>query len=139
MSRTGAPSFCAWRTREFINTVQREPRSTGESDSSAARANSSISILSDFAKLWRKEPQPEEQASLRNTPLITPSLMCRHFISCPPISITKSVPGRTKSAAFACATVSTSPTSTPKAAFISFSPYPVTPLPLIVMPSGISE
>ena len=122
MSSIAAPSFCAWRTREFMKTVQREPRSTGLRDCSAARANSSISMLSDFAKLWRKEPQPEEQASLRNTPSMTPSLMRRHFISCPPMSMTKSAPGSTKPAARACATVSTSPTSMPKAACISFSP-----------------
>ena len=38
MSSIAAPSFCAWRTREFMKTVQREPRSTGLRDCSAARA-----------------------------------------------------------------------------------------------------
>ena len=35
-----APSFCACLTDEFMNTVQREPRSTGWSELRAAWVNS---------------------------------------------------------------------------------------------------
>ena len=63
MSRTSAPSFCACFTEEFMNTVQRVPRSTGDSDSMAMRAKERTSVPMVCAKVWRKEPQPEEQAS----------------------------------------------------------------------------
>ena len=43
MASTGAPSFCACLTEEFINTVQREPRSTGLSAKRPSLAKSAIS------------------------------------------------------------------------------------------------
>ena len=42
MFSTVAPSFCACLTEEFMNTVQREPRSTGRSAKRPSFANSSI-------------------------------------------------------------------------------------------------
>ena len=47
-----------------MNTVQRVPRSTGEEDSMAMRAKERTSVPIVCAKVCRKEPQPEEQASL---------------------------------------------------------------------------
>ena len=38
-----APSFCACFTDEFMNTVQREPRSTGALANSPSRAKSAMS------------------------------------------------------------------------------------------------
>ena len=43
MSVTSAPSFCACLTEEFMNTVQREPRSTGRREARPRRANSAMS------------------------------------------------------------------------------------------------
>ena len=60
-----APSFCACLTEEFINTVQRDPRSIGVSDSSPSLQNSSIEYPMERAKVSINEPQPEEQASFR--------------------------------------------------------------------------
>lgn len=41
MSSMEAPSFCACLTEEFMNTVQREPRSTGWVEARAFCVNSS--------------------------------------------------------------------------------------------------
>ena len=59
-----APSFCACLTDEFMNTVQREPRSTGCSANNPNFANSSAVYPSACAKVSINEPHPEEQASL---------------------------------------------------------------------------
>ena len=48
----------------FMKTVQRLPREAGCLDEKAASAISSTGICKDEAKFSRKEPQPEEQASL---------------------------------------------------------------------------
>ena len=63
MSATVAPSFCACFTLEFINTVQRVPRSIGFLAKRASFAKSRTLKFKDFAKVSIKEPQPEEQAS----------------------------------------------------------------------------
>ncbi len=64
ISPTVAPSFCACFTREFMNTVQRLPRSTGFAALMAVRANSATSRFRPDAKLSMKLPQPDEHASL---------------------------------------------------------------------------
>ena len=44
MSSTDEPSFCACFTALFMNTVQREPSSTGRFANSPSRENLSISM-----------------------------------------------------------------------------------------------
>ncbi len=139
MSSIDEPSFWACLTLEFMNTVHLVPRSTGERDLSAQDTNSSISIPRDSAKFCRKEPQPDEQASFRNICLIVPFSVFRHFMSCPPMSMMNSTSGSIFPAALVWATVSISPMSTPKAVWISFSPYPVTQLLFMKRLSGIRE
>ena len=63
MSATVAPSFCACFTLEFMNTVQRVPRSVGFFAKSASLAKSSTLKFRELANVSMKEPQPEEQAS----------------------------------------------------------------------------
>ena len=63
MSSTVAPSFCACLTLLFINTVQREPKSTGFSANKPRDAKSAISYPRASANVWINEPQPEEHAS----------------------------------------------------------------------------
>ncbi len=48
---TVTPSFCACFTEEFINTVQREPKSTGCSPKRPRVANSSIGYPKELAKV----------------------------------------------------------------------------------------
>ncbi len=50
MSATVAPSFCACFTLEFINTVQRVPRSIGFFAKRASFAKSRTLKFKDFAK-----------------------------------------------------------------------------------------
>jgi hypothetical protein len=50
-------------------------------------------IAEGRAKVCKKEPQPEEQASLRMIESIAWFLILKHLISCPPISMTKSTFG----------------------------------------------
>ena len=98
MSSIEAPSFCACLTEEFMNTVQREPRSTGCVELSAACVNSSIVSPMDCAKVCRNEPQPDEHASLTAIESITPSEIAKYFMSWPPMSMTAVTPGETISA-----------------------------------------
>ena len=93
MSPTVAPSFCACFTREFMNTVQRLPKSTGFSAWIAVLANSETSRFRPVAKLSMKLPQPDEHASFSMIWSITPSFTRRHFMSWPPISRMNSTPG----------------------------------------------
>ena len=81
-----------------MNTVQREPKSTGCVEFRAFCVNSSMLSPIDWAKVCRKEPQPEEHASLTAIESMTPSLMARYFMSWPPISMTAVTPGLTISA-----------------------------------------
>lgn len=81
-----------------MNTVQREPRSTGCVEFSAACVNCSMVRPIDCAKVCRNEPQPEEQASLTAIESMTPSVMARYFMSWPPMSMTAVTPGLTISA-----------------------------------------
>ena len=55
-----------------MNTVQREPRSTGLRAARPNWAKSSILYPSALANVCKNEPQPEEQASLRKMLSITP-------------------------------------------------------------------
>ena len=117
-----APSFWACLTREFMKTVQREPRSTGLVACTAALANSWTLMFMDTAKDSMKEPQPEEQASLSMMCSMTPSLTCRHFMSWPPMSRMNSTSGMKALAPRRCATVSISPESARRASMRICSP-----------------
>ena len=81
MSSGPQPFFCSVMIVLFINTVQRLPKSAGFVERKAASAILSVGILSDEAKFSRKEPQPEEQASLRVMLVIIPSSIQMPFIS----------------------------------------------------------
>ena len=99
ISPISAPSFCACFTLEFMNTVQRVPRSTGFFANKASAANALVSRFTDLAYVSRKDPQPEEHASFSMILYIAPSFIFMHFMSWPPISSMKSTPGRKNSAA----------------------------------------
>ena len=86
ISSRQAPSRRTCFTLEFINTVQRVPRSHGVFDRQAAPANSDAEYPSDRAKVSMKDPHPDEQASFISILSMTPSLTNMAFISCPPIS-----------------------------------------------------
>ena len=93
MSSTVAPSFCACLTELFMNTVQREPSSTGCCANRPRRENSSISMPIALANVWMKEPQPDEQASLSMMESMTRFFTLKHLMSCPPMSMMKSTSG----------------------------------------------
>ena len=82
-----------------MNTVHRVPRSTGEADSMAMRAKERTSVPIVCAKVCRKDPQPEEQASLTEMESTAWSRMRRYFMSWPPMSMTEVTPGQMNSAA----------------------------------------
>ena len=88
MSSTAEPSFWACLTLEFMNTVQRDPRSTGRLAKSAVWTKVSRLMPRLVAKVCRKAPQPEEQASLSFTSATAPSSTFMHFMSWPPMSMT---------------------------------------------------
>ena len=92
-----------------MKTVQREPRSTGAFAKSPSFAKSAIFCQSAPAKVCKNDPQPDEQASLRNMLSIAPLCILNHLISCPPMSIMKSTSGMNFFAAKKCAIVSTIP------------------------------
>ena len=81
MSPIVAPSFCTCLTFEFIKTVQREPRSAGCLARRAAWANSRMSYFRPVAKVSRKDPQPDEQASFSLMSARAPFLTVIAFIS----------------------------------------------------------
>ena len=116
-----------------MNTVHLDPKSTGFLALTESFANSSIEIFNDLLNPSINEPHPDEQASFNNILFITPSLIIKAFISCPPISKIKSTLGINDFAPLKWQTVSISPISTPKAAFINSSPYPVTVVLAIVI------
>ena len=70
-----------------MNTVQREPRSTGPFDLMAAFTKSWIDKSKLFANVSINEPQPDEQASFSMMLSITSPFIFMYFISWPPISI----------------------------------------------------
>ena len=118
--------------------MQRVPRSTGDFAKSAAAAIASAVIPSVDAKFSMNDPHPDEHASLSMTVSTVPSLRRMHFMSCPPMSRTQSACGSKNDAAAAWVTVSTSPPSSLKAAFMSSSPYPVETARLMRAPSGMA-
>ena len=122
MSPTVAPSFWACFTREFMNTVQRLPRSTGLSAPMAALANSWTVRPMESAKLSMKLPQPDEHASLSMMCSMTPLRTRRHFMSWPPMSRMNSTSGTNALAPRRCATVSISPESARRASMSRASP-----------------
>ena len=73
--------------------MQREPSSAGDFEKIAFLAKSCVLYPKDFANVSKKEPQPDEQASFKTIESIAPSLMWKHLISCPPMSIIKSTSG----------------------------------------------
>ena len=117
-----APSFWACFTREFMNTVQRLPRSTGCSPFTAAAANSCTVMPMESAKFAMKLPHPEEHASFRLMCSMMPPRTCRHFMSWPPMSRMKFTSGTKAFAPRRCATVSISPESAPSASIRMPSP-----------------
>ena len=60
----------------------------------AVLANSEMLRFIDVANVSRNDPHPEEQASFKRILSIFPSLILRHFMSCPPISKIVSTPGQ---------------------------------------------
>ena len=73
--------------------MHREPNSAGDFEKIAFFAKSCVLYPKDLANVSKKEPQPDEQASFKTIESIAPSLMWKHLISCPPISIIKSTSG----------------------------------------------
>ena len=63
------------------------------------RAKDRTSVPIVWAKVCRKEPQPEEQASLTEMESTAWSRMRRYFMSWPPMSMTEVTPGQMNSAA----------------------------------------
>ena len=116
------PLRCSWMMVEFMKTVQRLPRRAGALDWKAASAISVTGISSVAAKFSRKEPQPEEQASLSIICVMTPSLIQMAFISCPPMSRMKLTSGVVLRAPVVWAMVSTVWMSAPKAEATICSP-----------------
>ena len=78
MSARLAPSFCACLTLEFIKTVHRLPRSTGARANSPSLAKSATGSPIQQAKVSRKEPHPEQHASMSQMPTKAPSRMVKH-------------------------------------------------------------
>ena len=87
------PFFCSVIILLFINTVQRLPRFAGRSARNAASAISFTGICKVSANFSKKEPHPDEHASLSIILVTTPSATQIAFISCPPISRIKLTSG----------------------------------------------
>ena len=122
MSPGSLPLRCSVTMLLFIKTVHRLPRWAGFWASKAAWAIWSTGICREAAKFSRKEPQPEEQASLTTMLVMTPFESQMAFMSWPPMSSRKVAPGTYWAAARAWATVSTTWCSAEKALAKSCSP-----------------
>ncbi len=72
MSAGFFPFRCSVMMLLFINTVQRLPSTAGFSEENAASVISFTGICSEDAKFSRKEPHPEEQASLTTMLVMMP-------------------------------------------------------------------
>ena len=72
MSAIDAPSRNTCLTFEFMKTVQRVPRSHGNSAVQASAANSDTLYPRLLAKVSMKDPHPDEQASLISMRVSTP-------------------------------------------------------------------
>ena len=75
------PMRCSLMMVLFMNTVQRLPSRAGERERKASWATSSTGRPSVEAKFSRKDPHPEEQASLSMMLVTTPSLSQMAFMS----------------------------------------------------------
>ena len=91
----------------FMNTVHRLPSSAGAWERKAASATRSTGIPRVEAKFSRKDPHPEEQASLSMMLVTTPSFSQMAFMSWPPMSSRKVASGKNRRQPRAWATVST--------------------------------
>ena len=81
ISSARLPFLCSVIMLLFINTVQRLPRTAGCFDENAASAISSAEMFRDEAKFSRKDPQPEEHASLTRIFVMIPRSSHIAFIS----------------------------------------------------------
>ena len=125
------PFLCSVTMLLFMKTVQRLPRTAGFFEEKAASAISVTGIFNVEAKFSRKEPQPEEHASLTRMFVMMPWSSQMAFMSCPPISRRNVMSGMYWNAALAWATVSTTWYSVENALENKSSPYPVEPQPRI--------
>ena len=122
MSPGSLPLRCSVTMLLFIKTVHRLPSWAGFWASKAAWAIWSTGICREAAKFSKKEPQPEEQASLTTMLVMTPLESQMAFMSWPPMSSRKVALGTYLAAARAWATVSTTWHSAEKALAKSCSP-----------------
>ena len=77
-----------------MKTVQRLPKSAGASANKPSFANSALVSPNVSAKVCRNEPQPDEHASFKYRLSMSPFLIWKHLMSCPPMSMIKSTSGR---------------------------------------------
>ena len=94
MSAGVLPARCSVTMLEFMKTVQRLPSMAGDFDENAASAMSLVCIPRLPAKFSKKEPQPDEHASLTTMSVTTPLSTQMAFMSWPPISKIKLTSGR---------------------------------------------
>ena len=86
MSSGFLPFLCSVMMLLFMKTVHRLPRAAGAPDEKAADAIRVTGMDRVLAKFSRKEPHPEEQASLTTMFVTTPLSSQTAFMSWPPIS-----------------------------------------------------
>ena len=122
MSPGSLPLRCSVTMLLFIKTVHRLPRLAGSLESKAARAIWSTGDVEGGGEVLRKDPQPEEQASLTTMLVMTPWESQMAFMSWPPMSSTQVALGTYSAAARAWATVSTTWHSADRALANSCSP-----------------
>ena len=91
----------------FMNTVHRLPSMAGCREEKAAFSISLVGMPREEAKFSKKEPQPEEQASLTRMLVMMPLSSHMAFMSWPPMSRIKVASSTYFWAARAWATVST--------------------------------
>ena len=101
------PLRCSLMMVLFMNTVHRLPSSAGAWERKAASATRSTGSPRVEAKFSRKDPHPEEQASLSMMLVTTPSFSQMAFMSWPPMSSRKVASGKNRRQPRAWATVST--------------------------------
>ena len=107
MSWALLPLRCSVMMLLFMNTVQRLPSTAGWREAKAASAICLVGMPSEAAKFSRKDPQPEEQASLTTMLVMMPLSSHMAFMSWPPMSSRKVASCTYFLAARAWATVST--------------------------------
>ena len=107
MSSALRPLRCSVMMLLFIKTVQRLPSTAGCWEAKAASSMPLVGMPREEAKFSKKEPQPEEQASLTRMLVIMPLSSHMAFMSWPPMSRMKVASATYFLAARAWATVST--------------------------------